>query len=237
MKSTWSVACAGALALGVCAFAGGAIAADLGGPRHSMKDGAAPYIAAEWTGLYIGLQSGYVWGSARHSFSNGAPTDNSDPDGYIYGGHIGYNLQSGAFVYGIEADFEGGDASGRFQNLTGGTSAGSVDMNWQGSLRARLGVVHGSMMFYATGGWAFGDFDFGGGPAGPICCGYSETLNGWTIGAGAEWKLTSNITARLEYRYTDFGSASSGLAPAFPGVVMPVELDTHAIRSGITLKF
>jgi outer membrane immunogenic protein len=217
-----------------------AFSADLGGYPGGMKDGPyeRPAIYAQWTGLYVGLQGGYLWGDAGHSFSNGAPSDNSDPDGFIGGGHIGYNLQSGSIVYGIEADIEGGDVGGSFTNLTGLSSTGAVDLNWQGSLRARLGVVHGSMLFYATGGWAFGDFDFSGGPApGPACCGYSETLNGWTIGGGIEWALSKNLTTRFEYRYTDFGRASGDLAPGYVGVIMPVELETHAIRAGLSYKF
>ncbi len=236
MKSLLCFASAGVLALGVCAAS--ASAADLGGPHGSLKDGPAPYIATQWTGFYAGLQSGYVWGDARHSFDNGAPSDNSDPDGFIVGGHVGYNLQSGSTVFGIEADLEGGNVSGSFTNITGMSSHGSVDMDWQGSVRARLGFVHHGALFYATGGWAFGRFDFGGGPAGdPIPNGYTDTLHGWTIGAGAEWKLTNSITARVEYRYTDFGKASGGLAPNFASVTMPVELETHAIRSGISFKF
>lgn len=228
-----------ALASGLMLSATTAFSADLGGPSRSMKDGPyEPVAHSQWSGFYVGLQGGYLWGDARHSFSNGAPSDNSDPDGFIGGGHIGFNLQSGGIVYGIEADFEGGDVSGGFTNVTGATSVGTVDLNWQGSVRARLGLAHDRTLFYVTAGWAFGDFDFGGGPApGPACCGYSETLNGWTVGGGIEWALSKNLTTRFEYRYTDYGRASGGLAPVFGGVTMPVELETHAIRAGLSYKF
>jgi outer membrane immunogenic protein len=91
---------------------------------------------------------------------------------------------------------------------------------------------------YVTGGWAFGDFDFNGGsPAAGFASGFSETRHGWTIGTGGEFAISNNMTMRLEYRYTDFGNASGNLAPALPGVRMPVDLDTHAIRAGISYKF
>jgi outer membrane immunogenic protein len=151
---------------------------------------------------------------------------------------VGYNFQSGNIVFGIEADLEGGNLDGSFVNLTGISSQGSVDLNWQGSVRGRVGIASGPALYYLTAGWAFGDFDFGGGPAGgPICCGYSDRLNGWTIGGGGEWALGRNMTARIEYRYTDFGSTSGGLPPTFPGVTMPVDLTTHAIRAGLSYKF
>ncbi|MBU2532218.1 MAG: porin family protein [Alphaproteobacteria bacterium] len=235
------------LGLLCAAFSSSATAADLGGDyRGSYKDSFkddVPYVAPfTWTGAYVGLQGGYAWGDADHSFiggaGGGAPSDNSDPEGFIGGGHVGYNVQSGNVVFGVEADIEGGEFDGGYTNLNGITSVGDVDLNWQGSLRARLGWASGTSLFYITGGWAFADFDFSGGPApGPACCGYSETLNGWTLGAGAEWAFTNNMTMRLEYRYTDFEEASGNLSPIFANTRMPVDLDVHAVRAGISYKF
>ena len=224
-------ALAAVVAAGI-AFASPAVA---GG---SLKDEYVAPLQYNWAGIYVGAQVGYQWGDARHSFSNGAPSDNSDPDGFIGGGHIGINGQSGTFVYGVEADFEGGGFDGGFTNLTGGTSVGAVDLDWQGSLRARVGIANGPLLFYITGGWAFGRFEFTGGPApAPACCGYRDTLSGWTVGAGSEWMLSRNMTVRLEYRYTDFGNTSGALNPTFPGVLMPVDLETHAVRVGASYKF
>ena len=212
-----------------------AVAADLGG---SLKDD--PYTPPftppfSWTGVYVGAQVGYMWGKADHSYSDWAPSGNSDSNGWIGGVHTGYNMQAGNVVYGIEADFEGGNISGNFTNLTGLTSSGSVDLNWQGSLRARVGYATGKALLYVTGGWAFGDFDFNGGrPAVGFASSYSETRHGWTIGTGGEFAISNNVTMRLEYRYTDFGKASGNL---FSGVRMPVDLDTHAVRAGISYKF
>ena len=151
MTKVQNVCRAIALASGMMLSATTAFSADLGGPSRSMKDGPyEPVALSQWSGFYVGLQGGYLWGDARHSFSNGAPSDNSDPDGFIGGGHIGFNLQSGGIVYGIEADFEGGDVNGGFTNVTGATSVGTVDLNWQGSVRARLGLAHDRTLFYVT---------------------------------------------------------------------------------------
>lgn len=194
--------------------------------------------AYDWGGMYIGGQLGYVFGSADHTFSNGAPADDSSPDGLVGGIHAGYNAQSGNIVFGLEADFEGAAVDGDYTNNTAATSVGTTDMDWQGSVRARVGYAADSYLFFATGGWAFGSFDFGGGPSPlPVAGGYSETLHGWTAGAGVETMLTQNWRARLEYRYTDFGSASGTLAPGFPAVTMPVGVETHAIRIGVSYKF
>ena len=98
-----------AVAAVLMAFSTAALSADLGGPRYrsSLKDEPVYAQPFSWTGLYVGGQVGYVWGDANHSFSNGAPSDNSEPDGWVGGGHVGYNIQSGRIVFGIEADLEG----------------------------------------------------------------------------------------------------------------------------------
>ena len=36
----------------------------------------------------------------------------------------------------------------------------------------------------------------------------SDTLTGWTVGAGCEHAWTNHFTTRIEYRYTDYGRAS-----------------------------
>lgn len=193
--------------------------------------------AADWTGFYIGAQAGYLWGQSDHSFSNGAPSDSSDPKGAVYGAHIGYNHQFNTIVVGLEADAEKTGADGSFNNTTGGTSSGSADINWLASVRGRLGYAIDDFLPYVTGGAAWAGYDFGGGPAGGPCCGYSETIVGWTAGGGLEYAISTRFSARLEYRYTDFGQASGPLLPSFPGVTMPVDNKTQVVRLGVSFHF
>lgn len=200
-------------------------------------------VAQDWSGLYIGGTIGYVDHDVSHSFPTvGAPSDDSSPDGASYGGFVGYGVQKGQLVFGGEIDFEGSNASGSFENITGFTSAGRSELNWQGSIRAILGLATylGSKptLFYSSLGWAYGDFDFNGGPAGAgNAGGYGETLDGMTIGVGMDARLASKTSMRFEYRYTDYGNASGDLAPGFPGVVMPVSVEQHAFKVGLRLDF
>lgn len=213
----------------------GAVSPSMAGGSLKDAPASAPF---SWTGYYLGVQAGYLNGDASHTFSNGAPSDSSDPSGIVAGGHIGYNFQSGSVVFGLEADLEKSGADGSFSNSTGITSQGASSLDWQGSLRGRLGVTSGNALFYLTAGWAFGGFDFKGGPVGgPVCCGYSQNLNGWTVGGGGELAVAKNFTVRAEYRYTDYGQASGGLPPTFPTVIMPVDVTTHVFRLGASVKF
>ena len=90
-----------------------------------------------------------------------------------------------------------------------------------------------------TGGVAFAGYKFGGGPAfipPPPCCGYSSTLTGWTAGAGMEHAFGQHFSARIEYRYTDYGGATGSLPPFFPGVTMPTSSATQVIRVGLSYR-
>ena len=191
-----------------------------------------------WGGFYAGAQVGYSFGSADHTFNNLAPSDDSDPRGVLGGLHVGYNVQDQSIVYGIEADLNFSNADGSYANFTGATSAGEVDMNWTGSVRGQLGVTNDRLLGFVTAGVAFGDFDLGGGPAPlPTFSGYSERRTGWTVGAGVEYAISESMTARLEYRYTDFGQASGALVPGFPAINMGVDLTSHAVMAGVSFRF
>jgi outer membrane immunogenic protein len=198
-------------------------------------------MAQDWAGPYGGLTLGYGFGDADHSFSNAAPSDNSDPDGALFGGFLGYGFQSGNMVYGAEVDAEFNNFAGSFVNSTGATSGGTTTGDWQASVRAKVGLsgqLRGKpALYYATAGWAAGKFDFLGGPSAAATNGYSDTLNGWTAGLGMDWRVSPKTAVRLEYRYTDFGTSSGTLAPAFPGVTMPVDVTQHAIRLGTRIDF
>lgn len=99
-------------------------------------------------------------------------------------------------------------------------------MFWDGSLRTRIGVLAApSLLVFATGGVAIGQVEkvtrtSGGvyytndGGAVQASHNFSTTTKtdkirlGWTIGAGADYKLTDSWTMRAEYRYTNFGKST-----------------------------
>lgn len=199
--------------------------------------------AQTWVGPYGGVTLGFAMGDATHTYSNGAPTGNSDPDGQLLGGFLGYGFQNGATVWAIEADIEASNFDGSFVNVTGATSSGVIDGKWQGSIRGVVGfdgmLAGKPALYYATGGWATGKFDMNGGPSVPFppAGGYSDTMSGWTLGVGVDWRLSGNMSMRIEYRHTDFGSTSGFLNPTFPAVNMPVDIDQDAIRLGMRFEF
>jgi outer membrane immunogenic protein len=198
-------------------FAGAASAADL--PVRAAPP--APIIAAvpifTWTGFYVGVNAGYGWHNDDSNASIGVPAGavgvgspagtitfgDSEGDGFVGGGQIGYNYQMGSFVFGVETDIQFADLGG-----SDGTAvypaawdayafrpagvAGGVD--WFGTVRARAGVAFDRALIYATGGFAYG----GGDDNNDFFSNDDDIRTGWTLGGGVEYAFTNNLTGGLE---------------------------------------
>jgi len=194
-----------------------ALAADLGGPIEPLPTPPAVQAAPanNWTGFYLGALGGFGFRNANTSVGN------INADGFDIGGYAGANWQWGNFVVGAEGDvvWPFGDGSG------GGVT---VDQGLNGSLRGRAGIALDRFLVYGTAGAAATDLELTGGGVSD-----NQTLWGWTAGAGVESMLTDNITARVEYRFTDYGNETFTLG----GGPVNSDLQTHTIRGGIGVKF
>jgi outer membrane immunogenic protein len=188
--------------------------------------------------MYAGIQVGAQTGDAKQSFNATPLVGEYDAQGVFGGFHLGFNHQTQGWIVGVETDLETSNVEGDFFTTTGVTAQGKTEVNWQGSVRGRLGKEFNQMLVYGTAGWAFGDVDVKGGPtAAPLTSGFSADLSGWTAGAGVEWAVGEDMFARFEYRYTDYNDVSGALLPNFGTVISTATLDNHAIRFGLTKKF
>jgi outer membrane immunogenic protein len=189
-----------------------------------------------WTGSYVGLNVGGVWGSGSRSttlYDAGFPLLSNDypntlgagASGWLAGGQAGLNWQSGGAVFGLETDIDWTSmnktfsfASAPLTNYLPGDIVNvnaSARLNWLGTTRARIGFVATPdyrLMFYGTGGFAYGGgngyLNVFDNLAGLYWHGApSSTRVGWSIGAGVEYAITDNITVRGEYLYYDLGSS------------------------------
>jgi len=232
-----------------------AFAADLPRKAPPVAPVAAPVW--NWTGFYIGAHGGGVWGRADISHSailapagqafpidaaavTTASSPNLRPNGWLAGGHVGYNMQTGNFVWGLEGDLSWfrlrGNAAGTFpfpSTLPGGalgpptqtfSVATSMSTDWLATFRARAGFTAGNALFYVTGGGAVTNENLTqtvlllSGTT--LTSGINETRLGWAAGGGIEYMFTPNWTMRAEYLHLDFGTASgSGVANIPTGVL------------------
>jgi outer membrane immunogenic protein len=235
--------------VGAIAIAGSAFAADLpyrGPPPVYLP----PPPIFTWSGLYVGGQIGYAWGTHRVDVDDPTGTIfdsvSSSPNGVIGGAHIGYNLQIGQWVAGLEGTVDGTSASGNAFVPNNGITV-TTRSTVQGSIRARAGIAFDRVLIYATGGVAFADItnlynDTTGftttipGTSESI----SQTRAGWTVGGGLEYALTNNWSVRAEYRYSDFGHFANfpftGFPPAGP-LSVSGHLTENQVQAGFSYKF
>ena len=151
------------------------------------------YIAEsnfDWTGFYVGANLGYGFSG---DFEEETGLGLGDGSGFIGGVQAGYNVQFNPMVVGIEGEIDYSGISDRFDGVR-------ADLNWRGSVTARLGWAVDRFLPYVKGGLAFGDvtFDPGGSD--------SNVLWGWTAGVGTEYAITNNVSLRAEYNFTDLGT-------------------------------
>jgi outer membrane immunogenic protein len=175
----------GAMALAAVGCAGTAECADF---HYAPSQTVVPPLDYSWARPYLGGTLGYEWGSVGNN-----PTK---PSGITGGIEAGYNWQNGPFVFGLEGDI----------NLTGANDTFApwkFSNPWFGTVRGRAGYAFNNILFYGTGGLAFGELrgeTFG--------LSESHTTAGWTLGAGTEFGLAQNWTAKIEYLYVDLDSSN-----------------------------
>lgn len=219
---------AGSLA-GLFCLAGTAIAAE---PPPVMAPPPPPVFT--WTGLYATLQVGGAWDPTNLTANAGWNTGFGESG--VFGGlNVGLNYQMNAFVLGLQAEYN-------FAGITGSTFAYPLGVTASirqfGSVDGRLGYAFDRLLVYAIGGFAYGDLRHTIVPAGLFPLSFAHNGYGWDVGGGLEYALTDNITARVEYRYYNWGtqgfSESVGVL-GFPFHTIKETLQTA--RVGLTYKF
>lgn len=206
-------------AVAAAAFIGGicvADAADLGTYDGSQKDRAFAYEPASemvynWAGLYAGVHAGFASTKFDGVYDEGGELSKTleDPslNGAVFGGQVGYNWQSGGWVYGIEGDVSHSGQSFSFIDDEGSTQKGSIDL--LASVRARLGITTGGALLYVTGGLAYADATFEAIESDdeePDSGKARKNALGGIVGAGLEYALSPTISLRgevLHYIFND----------------------------------
>jgi outer membrane immunogenic protein len=213
-------------------FVGSANASDLPVRAPVYK---APVMAPafNWSGVYFGINGGYAWG--RSSWTNvatGITTGDFDLTGGMIGGTVGFNYQTGSWVWGIETDLDASWLKGSTTNLCPGGC--ETQNNWLGTARGRIGYAWDRWMVYGTGGAAFGDFKMT--PPAPDT--YTDRSKlGWTLGVGAEYAFAGPWSAKLEYLYADLGTKACASASCIAAGGIDVTMRMNIIRAGLNYRF
>lgn len=218
----------------------------------------APIVApvTNWSGLYLGINAGYAWGTTNHTDNFGATSGSFNTSGGVLGVTYGYNWQFGRYVIGFEGDFD-------YANINGSLNAGvpcSVNLGTTcftnmkdfGTDRVRLGYDVNGWLLYGTAGIGYGEVNAGQSPCGFVTvravpggfvgggfsCGDKWRI-GWVAGVGVEKMFAPNWSAKLEYLHYDLGSKvvyNPTNVPAGSAFVSVLERG-DMVRAGVNYHF
>ncbi|MBC2667626.1 outer membrane protein [Novosphingobium piscinae] len=207
----------------------------------AILSAASPALAQEasWSGPYVGATIGGNLPHGGDARTVGTPafltlvpslapaTLDTSRNSIAAGAHIGYNLESGGLVYGVEADLSylGAKKTSSFTSTATvlGTTLSTTaahQIDYLGTVRARLGYApNAKALVYATGGLAYGRVKDtatvigNAAPSSLVWNGVSSgTRTGFTLGGGAEFKVGDRVSLRGEYLYYDLGSQTTTAA-------------------------
>ena len=239
--------CAAAAGVAITACAAGAADFYGGGGCNGgcgYKDGGAVYAPPFflWQGYYAGGFAGVAWSSIEAAdnliilTSSGiARAGSLSSTGLMGGAQLGYNLQFGRFVYGVEAELGGLD-DGASVSFTNRSLAGLLHVagsgGFFGDIAGRAGVLSWNTLFYAKAGFAFftGDVRLSDGQGGVLQD--SGTFTGWTVGAGVEYPVAPNWTIKAEYQYFDLANDNSGCCLSGASTSVHNTITANAVKIG-----
>lgn len=184
----------------------------------------APAHAETFDGPYVGVQGGFNRAEVADRIEVGGAIDaDLSREAFVLGAYAGYNYKVGERVVigaeaGVSAAFDG-----ELRGLSDGNPL-TVDPRYSFDLTTRAGyLVNDKTLVYVRGGYANTRVRTSLASASGVLTS-SDNLDGWLVGGGVERAITDNISARVEYRFTDLGSDGG-------------EFDQHQALVGISYNF
>lgn len=217
-----------------------------------------------WTGAYIGAQGGYAWGQTQWPDVFGALPAGTEPrfdnSGWLAGGAVGVNAQSGRFVFGVEGEIL---ATGIKDSFAWSLAAGPLFLNttftskihWLALASARAGFVVGDkLMLYGKGGLAIAEEQHTAAAAQNVPADISinhsgkAVHTGAVVGAGGEYAVAPNWSVKAEYNYIKmfaqqvqlWGTAVGGpfgAGAATDQTATRITQDLHLVKFGVNYHF
>jgi opacity protein-like surface antigen len=193
-----------------------------------------------WTGYYLGINSGYSFGCADAHYLQPAFSSysvKSNPSGGTVGLQVGGNYEfKNHLVVGLETEISYADVSSTIDDTLsdahgrpGNTITTSSD--YAASARIRLGYALGRFLPYLTAGGTGADAKISA-TDGPVS--QSDFQLGWAVGAGLEYALNKHWSLRAEYLHFDLGQHTWFAQQLWR---TSSTLTSETIRFGINYKF
>jgi len=203
--------------------------------------------ADSWSGFYVGAQAGYIWGDADVDTSNQVKPNHFSlhPDGGMGGFFAGYNWKmSNDWLFGLEIG--GNWMSNEDDPMIAVTVVGGstpvdyhIKQDWEASVVGRVGkVADDTYLPYILAGISWTQLKAkysGDGTLIPSSWEQweSDTVAGFTVGVGLEYKISQNFHTRIEYRHNNYQKAHFRHAD----LESSTDYNSDVVTAGFVYKF
>lgn len=167
-----------------------------------------------WQGVYLSGQLGGGWSRTHAKFVN--PNYFNTLGNKLLGSHfhfksnkfiggaaLGYNYQMGCVVVGVEAGVLNLDLKDRRPSpFFPDVDVYSSKLQWLTNAKVRAGFAYQCLLTFVTAGWAGGNVSLLlDDTEANVRARSKHWTNGWTVGAGADYKISSCFSLGLAYDY------------------------------------
>ena len=192
-------------------------------------------------GYFGGGQIGYNWQRERWVFGVEAEGSASHLRRGQFGSSCGFGNFGGGFLPGCGGFNFGGIGCIGFGGFGGNFGCGGnfgARVEALGLFTARAGYAWDRTLFYLKAGAAVARETYVIDIPGTLSITPTDTRFGWVVGAGVEYGLTANWSAKVEYNYVDLGTKRFDLTSA-GGIRFVVDhfQQLHLAKAGVNYRF
>lgn len=204
---------------------------------------AAPAMAQSegtFTGPRVEAIVGYDISQAGSTADNDLNSqDDQSIDGLVYGVGLGYDVDVGGAVLGVEGEYTDSTAKTEFSDGGDyeGFGLGRVDTGRDLYVGVRAGVkVQPDVLAYVKGGYSNARYNV------LSTDGTTELKNnidtdGYRVGAGLEYAVNKNAFAKIEYRYSNYSEAEIDFQDTPDSDRYDIDTDRHQIVGSVGWRF
>lgn len=202
---------------------------------------AAPALAQDvnptFTGPRVEAILGYDHVGAGSDFDNDNGRDDQSIDGLLYGVGVGYDVNLGSAVVGVEGEFTDSTAKSDRFDPTDQFGFGRVSQGRDFYVGARAGILaNPATLVYVKGGYTNSKLNVLAGNTNETTD-TSFKLDGWRIGGGVERAINANTFAKVEYRYSNYTDGKLDFPNGATSERFNIDTDRHQVVASVGWRF
>jgi len=195
---------------------------------------------SSWSGPYVGVHYGGGLGDTDWSYPSGDGTSPGLDGGALFGAQLGIQHDWNGFVAGVEVSYSGIVDVGERSWCPNHINVCSNELGNLLLMNGRLGYALGPTLLYAAGGYARSSLDIHTRfPIPALNESAKESVGGWAIGGGLEYKPSPNVVIGFEYLRVDLNNEDFALTRDTNGIFagrVKVDADFNLVRTRLTVR-